>query len=164
MELVTPGIGLIFWMTLSFSLLLYILTKYAWKPIMNALKERENSIEHALQSANEAKIEIEKLKQTNNDMLKQAKIEREGILRDARLIKESIIKEAQLKANEEATRIIENAKAGIVHEKMLAITELKNQVALLSIEIAEKIIKQELNNKDKQQKYIEDILDNLNLN
>ena len=158
MELVQPGIGLIFWMILSFSILLWILAKFAWKPIMKGLKERENTIDEALNAANKAKEEMKELKFSNEQLLKEAKEERDNILRDARHVKENIIEEAKEKANEEANRIVDNAKEAIKHEKMAAITEMKNELASLSIEIAEKILKDELSATDKQKKLIDKLI------
>ncbi len=158
MELVQPGIGLIFWMILSFSILLWILAKFAWKPIMKGLKEREDTIDEALNAANKTKEEMKELKFSNEQLLKEAKEERDNILRDARHVKENIIEEAKEKANEEANRIVDNAKEAIKHEKMAAITEMKNELASLSIEIAEKILKDELSATDKQKKLIDKLI------
>ena len=164
MELVQPGIGLIIWMTIAFSLLLWILAKFAWKPIMKGLKEREQTIEEALNTANKTREEMKELKFTNEQLLKEAKEERDLILRDARKVKESIIESARVKANEEGNRIIENAREAIENEKLAAIHDMKNQLALLSIEIAEKIIKQELSGKDKQKDFIQRLIDEVNVN
>lgn len=164
MELVSPGIGLIFWMTLSFAILLWILAKYAWKPIMKALHERESSIEESLNAAKIAKKEMEELKFSNEELLKQAKEERDSILRDARKIKENIIEEAKNKAKEEGKKIVELAKESINYEKMAAITELKNQIGNLSIEIAEKLIREELSGKDKQKDFIKKLIDEVSFN
>jgi F-type H+-transporting ATPase subunit b len=164
MELVQPGIGLIIWMTIAFSLLLWILAKFAWKPIMNGLKEREKTIEDALNEANRAHEEMKELKFSNEQLLKEAKEERDLILRDARKVKESIIDSARSKANEEANRMIENAREAINNEKLAAIHDMKNQLALLSIEIAEKIIKKELEGKDKQKEFIQRLIDEVKLN
>jgi F-type H+-transporting ATPase subunit b len=154
MELVQPGIGLIFWMTLAFAILLWILAKFAWKPIMKGLKDRENSIEEALNEANKAREEMKELKFSNEQLLKEAKEERDSILRDARKVRESLIEEARAKANAEATRIIENAKENIQYEKMAAITEMKNELAKLSIEIAEKLLREELSDINKHKELI----------
>ena len=164
MELVNPGIGLIFWMTISFALLLWILAKYAWKPIMKALSERESSIEEALSSAKIAKEEMEQLKFSNEELLKEAKEERDSLLKDARKIKENIIEEAKIKAKEEAEKIVELAKESIQFEKMAAITELKNQLGSLSIEIAEKILKEELSGTEKQKELIKRLIGEVNFN
>lgn len=164
MELVQPGIGLIFWMTLAFGILLWILAKFAWKPIMNGLKEREDSIDAALNKANQAREEMKHLKFSNEQLLKEAKEERNVLLREARQVKDSIIEDAKIKAGEEAGNIIESAKESIQYEKMAAITEIKNQVAKLSIEIAEKILHEELAAKDKHKQLIERMINEINEN
>lgn len=164
MELVQPGLGLIIWMTIAFAILLWILAKFAWKPIMKGLKEREDSIDEALNAANKAKEEMKELEFSNEQLLKEAKEERDVILRDARKVKESIIEEARKKANVEANRIVENAKESIQFEKMAAITEMKNELASLSIEIAEKILKEELSAKDKHKKLIERLINEVSDN
>lgn len=164
MGLVTPGIGLIFWMTLSFLLLLLILKKYAWKPVLKMLKERENKIEESLQLAEKTHEEMKQLKFSNEELLKEAKNERDNILRDARTIREKLIEDARTKANEEADRIVESAKESIKYEKLQALTDLKNQIALLSVEIAEKLIQEELSKDEKQNKLIENLLKDINFN
>lgn len=164
MELVSPGIGLLFWMTISFGILLFILKKFAWKPILKSLHDRENSIEEALNAANKAHEEMKQLQFDNEELLKQAKEERDGILRDARKIKETIIEDSKIKANEEANRIIESAKETIKNEKLAAITDLKNQLAILSIEIAEKILKEELSEDKKQKEYMQKLIDEVKFN
>lgn len=164
MELVQPGLGLIFWMTISFSILIFILAKFAWKPIMKGLKEREDSIDQALHAADKAREEMKELQFSNEQLLKEAKEERDNILRDARHVKENIIEEARVKANEEAIRIIENAKESIQFEKLAAIHDMKNQLADLSIEIAEKILRQELSDKSKHNQLIERLLNEIKEN
>ena len=163
MELVTPGIGLLFWMTLSFGLLLFILGKYAWKPILKSIHEREDSIETALHSAEKAREDMLLLKADNEELLKQAREERDIMLRDARKMKEDILEEARGKANEQGQRIIESARESIQFEKMAAITELKNQIATFSIEIAEKVIEQELSDKAKQKQFTEKLIEKIKL-
>jgi len=164
MELVSPGIGLIFWMTLSFLIVLFILKKFAWKPIMKSLHEREDTIDEALHAADRAREDMKKLKFDNEELLKQAKEERDEILKAARKVKDSIIEESKIKANEEANRIIESAKEAIENEKLAAITDLKNQLATLSIDIAEKLIKEELSTNIKQQDYIKKLVDEVHFN
>jgi F-type H+-transporting ATPase subunit b len=164
MELISPGIGLIFWMTLAFSIVLYVLKKFAWKPIIQSLHEREDSIAEALNMANKAREEMKQLKFDNESLLKQAKEERDAILRDARKIKESIIEDSKTKANKEANRIVENAKKSIQNEKMAAMTDLKNQLATLSIEVAEKILKDELSEDKKQKEYIQKLIKDVKFN
>lgn len=164
MELVQPGIGPIIWMTLAFGLLLWILAKFAWKPIMKGLKERETSIDEALNAANKAREEMKELQFSNEQLLKEAKEERDNILRDARQVKEKIVEEAREKATAEAARIVENAKESIEFEKMAALHEMKNELASLSIEIAEKIIKEELAAKDRHKKLIDKMLEEITKN
>ena len=164
MQLVTPGIGLIFWMLVSFSLVLYVLGKYAWKPIMKGIHQREDSIEKALEAANEAKKEMLQLKAGNEQLLRDAKDERDALMRDARKMKEAILEEARAKGAEESARIIENARENIQFEKMAAINELKNQIASISIEIAEKLIGKELENKEQQHLLTEKLLKDVKIN
>jgi len=163
MELVSPGLGLVFWMTLSFLIVIWLLGRFAWKPIMRALKERENSIDEALQEANKAREEMKALQFSNESLLQEAKDERDAILREGRKIREKMMEEAKIKANEEAERIITAARESIHFEKMAAITDLKNQVAQLSIEIAANILKEELRDKKRHEEYVRKELDNLNL-
>jgi len=164
MILVTPDIGLIFWMTLSFSILLFILGKFAWKPILKTLKDREDAIEESLNQAEKAREEMKQLKAHNEELLQQAKEERDAILKEARIIRDNIIEESRTKANQEYNRIIESAKESIHYEKMAAITELKNQIATLSIDIAEKILKEQLSDVENQKKHIDKMMDNINFN
>ncbi len=164
MELVNPGIGLIVWMTLAFLAILYILGKYAWNPIMKALKERESAINDALNSADKAKEEMQKMKFSNEALLHEAKNERDAILATARKIKETIIEESKQKASEEADRIIMSAKESIQNEKMAAITDLKDQLAGLSLEIAMKILKKELKDPETQEEYIKELMKDVNFN
>jgi len=133
MELITPGLGLIFWMTLAFLLLVFILGKFAWKPILRSLKERETSIHEALNAANQAREEMKRLKAGNEELLQEAKNERDAILNEARKIKDKILEEARQKGSEEAARIVSGAKESIHNEKMAAMTELKNQIAESSL-------------------------------
>jgi len=164
MDLITPEIGLIFWTTLSFVILLFILGKFAWKPILNAVNDREDSIKNALTEAEKAREEMQNLKSDNEKILKEARAERDAMLKDARDIKTSIIDEAKEEAKTQATKLIEQARTAIQNEKMAAITDLKNQVADLSINIAEKVVKSELSNKDKQEQLVEQMLDEIKLN
>jgi F-type H+-transporting ATPase subunit b len=164
MELIQPGLGLIFWMTLSFGTVLFLLAKFAWKPILKSLKEREDSIDQALHAADKAREEMKQLQVDNELLLREAKNERDAILNEARKIREKMIDEARNKANEEAQRIVENARERIENEKMAAITELKNQIALLSIEIAEKLIREELSHDKKQEDLIRKMLDDVKSN
>ncbi|MDZ7845630.1 MAG: F0F1 ATP synthase subunit B [Owenweeksia sp.] len=164
MSLVTPGIGLIIWTTFTFLILLFLLGKFAWKPILKAVRQREESIEQALNSADKAREEMSRLKADNEKILRQAREERDGILKEAREIKDSMITEAKGKAGQEADKIIEQAREQIENEKMRAITELKNSVGKMSIDIAEKILRQELSDKDKQRELVENQLKDFKLN
>jgi len=164
MSLINPGFGLIIWMTLALFVVLFILKKYAWKPIMNALKERENSIEESLRAADRAKEDMKELKLDNEKLLREAKDERDAILREARKIKDKLIEEAKEKAGIEAGNIVENAKVRIENEKKAALVEIKNTIATYSIEIAEKVLREELKDKKKQEEYIRTLLKETNLN
>ncbi len=154
MELVTPAIGLIFWTTIVFILLVILLKKYAWKPILTAVNNRNESIEKALQTAEKAKVEMENLNADNERILAEARMERDGILKEAREIKNNIVNEAKEKAKKEADKILTSSKEQIINEKMKVLTELKNTVAEMSIEIAEKVLKSELSNKEKQEELV----------
>jgi F-type H+-transporting ATPase subunit b len=164
MELVNPGIGLIFWMTLAFAGILYILGKYAWKPILKALKERETSISESLQAADKAKEEIRQMQFSNEQLLKEAKNERDAILATARKLKETIIEESKMKAQEEANRIILSARASIENEKMAAITDLKNQIGELALEVAKKVLMRELSDSTKQEEFVRELMKDTNFN
>lgn len=164
MELVTPGIGLIFWQTLTFILVLFLLSKFAWKPIMASLRERENSIESALRMADQAKLEMQALKADNEKLLQEARIERDRILREASEAGNALVEQAKNKANEEGSRMIENARVAINNEKKAAITEVKNLAGTLSIEIAERILKHELKDPASQQALVSDYIKEVNLN
>jgi F-type H+-transporting ATPase subunit b len=164
MNLITPEIGLVFWMSLTFLTVLFLLSKFAWKPIMNAIKERELSIENALSSAENAKKEMAKLQSNNEQLLRDAQLERDALLKSAREAKEMIVSEARTKATEEAERIIAIAREAIKNEKMAAITELKNQVAILSLEIAEKLVKQNLASDENQRELSNKLIADLKLN
>lgn len=162
--LVTPELGLIVWTTLVFCILFFLLAKFAWKPILKAVKDREASIEDALNAAEEATRKMTELKSNNEALLNEARLERDAMLKEARDVKDKIIAEAKVAANTEGDKIIAAAKETINHEKLAAITELKNQVATLSIEIAEKILKEELSSADKQKAMIDNVVKDINLN
>jgi F-type H+-transporting ATPase subunit b len=164
MELVNVGIGLLFWMTLTFGIVWFILAKFAWKPIMKGITEREETIEKALNAADNAKKEMLKLKAGNEQLLLEAKEERDALMRDARKTKESIIEEARLRASEEANRIVETARENIQYEKMAAIVDLKSQIAIISVEIAEKIIGQELADRPRQLELTQKLLKEVKIN
>ena len=162
--MITFDPGLIIWTTIIFTLLLIVLKKFAWKPILNAVDERNTSIEDALKSAEKAKKEMEILNADNERILAEAKKERDILLKEAREIKEEIISKAKEKASSEADKILHSAKEQINSEKKKAIVELKNSVADLSISIAEKILKSELKDKNTQNELIKSSLKESGLN
>ncbi|HXP52993.1 MAG TPA: F0F1 ATP synthase subunit B [Bacteroidia bacterium] len=164
MDLILPSFGLIFWMTLTFVIVFWVLKKFAWKPILGALKDREKSIQDALDAADRAKKEMELLQSNNEKILMEARAERDSLLKEARETKDSIINEAKGKAQKEATKLIQDAREAIQNEKSAALAELKSQVATLSIEIAEKILKSELSSDDKQKSLVNNMLKEVSLN
>lgn len=164
MGLVTPSIGLVFWTTLSFLIVLFLLKKFAWKPIMDSIHQREKNIDEALETARHAREEIARLKVSNEEMQKKAKEERDVLLKEARDTRDAIVAEAKNKAKADAEIIIASARETIKNEKLAAISELKNQVATLSIEIAEKILRHELNSDEKQKALVNNLVDEVNLN
>ncbi len=164
MELVKPDFGLVFWMTVSFLIVVFLMRKFAWGPILTSLKERETSIEEALLSAKKAKEEVANMKSENERIVQEARNERDLMLRDARDAKDAIVNEAKGKAQSEADRLINTARETIENEKMSAIAELKNQVGLLSIEIAEKVLRQQLGNDEKQKALVQELLKDAKMN
>jgi len=155
MGLVTPDFGLLFWMVLVFLTVLFVLKKFAWKPILGSLKEREDSIENALKSAEKARDEMAKLQEDNEKILTEARQEKTEMLKEARNIKQKMIDDAKGKASEEANKIIVSAKVAIQNEKAAALEDIKQNIAEISVSIAEKILKQQLKD-DKQQKELMD--------
>jgi F-type H+-transporting ATPase subunit b len=164
MDLVTPGIGLVFWTSVVFVILILLLSKFAWKPILSAIKEREENIDKALKSADRARSEIKDLQNANERLLNEARSERDSMLKEAREIKEKMISEAKDKANSEAERILSSARETINNEKNAAVAEIKAQVATLSVEIAEKILRSELTAESKQKALANNLLEEAKLN
>ncbi|KAB1063152.1 F0F1 ATP synthase subunit B [Salibacter halophilus] len=164
MNLVTPDIGLIFWTTLTFLILLFLLKKFAWKPILNMVKERDESIENALNAAEEAKKEMAVLNAKNEELLQEAREERDKMLKEARDTKDKMISEAKSQAREEGDKLIRNARQSIETEKKAALADIKNQVATLSVEVAERILKEKLSEGDGQEKLVEKYIQDINLN
>ncbi len=158
--------GTLIWTTIAFLTVVFILGKFAWKPILAAIKEREESIDASLKSAEQARNEMSALKADNEELLKQARLERDTMLKEARETKEKIVNEAKEKANDEYSRILNSAKEAIHNEKMAAIVEIQNEVATLSLQIAEKLLRQKLSSPDEQKKlidkYIEESKANMN--
>jgi len=164
MDLVTPDVGLLFWTFCSFAILYFLLKKFAWKPILGSVNDREDSIREALLAAENAKKEMENLKSDNEKILKEAKIERENMLKDAREIKTKLISDAENQAKKQASKMIESAQLAIQNEKNSAMNALKQTVVELSVGIAEKVISSELEDKNKQLKVVENMLNDASLN
>lgn len=164
MDLISPDFGLIFWQTLIFLVVLFVLGKFAWKPIINGLNERENTIEQALLSAEKAKNEMAQLKADNEKLLAEARRERDSILKDATAAADKLREEAREQASQDGNRIIEDAKAAIETEKKAALADVKQQVALLSLEIAEKILREKLSDDKAQKEYVSKLVKDLNQN
>tara|TARA_Y100000589_G_scaffold293539_1_gene298566 strand:+ start:165 stop:665 length:501 start_codon:yes stop_codon:yes gene_type:complete len=158
------SVGLFFWQTLLFLTLLFLLRKFAWKPILGAVNSREESIRKALDSAKDAEEKMASITAQNKEFLKQAREERDIILREAKEAKDAIVAEAKGVAKEEADRILVSANEQIANERMKAVTELKNQVGKLSLEIAEKILTAELDDKSKQEALVNNLVEDVNLN
>jgi F-type H+-transporting ATPase subunit b len=163
-SLTTPAIGTIFWTTLIFGLFFLLLSKFAWKPILNAVKARDEMIKGSLESAAKAREDMLKLQSDNEAILRKAREEREGILKEARDIRDKLISEAKGKAGEEAEKIVEKARAGIESEKRKALSEIHEQVANLSVEIASKLLGEKLKETGEQSKLIDNYLKEINFN
>jgi F-type H+-transporting ATPase subunit b len=163
MDLVKPEFGLVVWTTISFLILLFLLRKFAWKPIIGAVTERENSIERALSMAEAAKEEMARLTNENDQLLKQARAERDLILREAKQMKDQIVNEAKEAANTEGSRMIERARMEIDNQKAIAMAQVKDQVATLSIEIAEKVLRRQFEDQHKQDQLVADLLKEVKL-
>lgn len=164
MDLITPDLGLVFWTGLTFIILMFILTKFIWKPIMAAVNKREDNIQEALDMAKKTKAEMEKLQTQNANLLKEARVERDEMIKEAKITSDNMINSSKNKAKEEADKIVENARVSIEAEKNAAVAELKNQVATIALEIAEKIIRQELSTDEKQKQLAETFAKDINLN
>lgn len=164
MDLVTPGIGLIFWTTLFFLILLFILGKFAWPAILTAIRARNESIRQALDAAERAKKDMAKLQADNEKVLAEAKAERDAMMKEAKKLKDQLIADAKEKAAEEAKKLVANARESIQNEKMAAINDLKSQVANLSLDIAEKILKTKLENSKAQQELVNKLIKEADLN
>jgi F-type H+-transporting ATPase subunit b len=153
-SLTSPALGLVFWTTIIFALFFIILKKFAWKPILNAVKARDEMIKGSLASAEKARKEMLKLQSDNEAILRKAREEREVILKEARNVRDKLIAEAKGKATEEAEKIVEKAKVGIEREKTKALSEIHEQVASLSIDIASKLLGEKLQKTEEQEKLI----------
>lgn len=155
MDLLTPEFGTIFWAVIGFSLVFFILTKFAWKPLLKGLKERDNSIAQALQAAETAKRDVSMLHTESEKIMAEAKAERDKIVQEARALKESLLSDARELAKKEGHKLVEEARNAIKNERAAAIQDIKNQVAELSVLISEKILMHELADTEKQRELID---------
>ena len=162
--LVLPDIGLVFWNTIAFLVLLIVLGKFAWKPMLKAIAERESGIEEALLRADKMKAEIAAMQNENEALLAKAREERASMIKDAKETADKMVSEAKDKAKQEYERIISDAQLAITQQKNAALTEVKNQVGTLVVEVAEKILRKELSNKAEQESYIKQIAEGVKLN
>ncbi len=158
-SLTTPAVGTIFWTTIIFLILLVLLRLFAWKPILEAIRARNDSIKGSLEAAEEARKEMERLHADNEAVLKEARGERDKLLKEARDVRDKLIAEARDQAKVEAEKIIEKARIGIEREKNAAMADMRNQVASLSVDIAEKILRQKLRGQKDQDKLVDNLLD-----
>ncbi len=164
MDLVTPGIGLIFWSTLFFLILLLILGKFAWPAIRSAVSQRNENIRNSLKAAEKAREEMKKLEASNEKILEKARTDRDEIMKEARNIKEQILADAREDAEEESERLINKARESIDAEKQMALKEIKEQIARFSVEIAENVLREKLSDDDEQQELVNRMVDDLDLN
>lgn len=158
MDLLLPHTGTVIWMLIAFGTVFYLLTKFAWKPVLGALKQREDSIERALKSAELARSEMEKLQADNEKIIAEGKLERDKIIKEARELKETILEDAKAKASIEADKIIESARENIKSEKDAAVKEIKEHAASLSIHMAELLLHEKLASKKEQKELIDKLL------
>jgi F-type H+-transporting ATPase subunit b len=164
MELLQPGLGLLVWTLIAFLIVFFILRKFAWKPILNTLKERELGIATAISTAENMKLEMAKMKNENETILGQAREERAKMIKEAKDTSDKMINDARAKAKEEYDRILADARLSIEQQKNAALTDVKNQVGKLVIEVSEKIIRRELSNKTQQENYIKELSEIVKLN
>ncbi|MEJ7912546.1 MAG: F0F1 ATP synthase subunit B [Chitinophagaceae bacterium] len=164
MELLLPGLGYIFWASIAFIIVFVILKKFAWKPILSSLNEREKTIADSLETAHRVQAEMAQLKNENEELMAKTREERGILLKEARDTKDRIVNEAKEQAKVEANKIIMEAQQAINAQKMAAITEVKNSVGKLVIEVTEKILRKELNNKEAQEAHILDMVNEVTMN
>ena len=164
MELLLPKLGLLFWTLIAFGIVFYILKKFAWKPILKSLSDRENNITESIQTAQKVRAEMALLKSENEALLVKAREERSMMLKEAKETKDRIINEAKDQAKIETNKILAEAQSAINQQKMAAITDLKNQVGNLVIEVSEKVLRRELSNKQDQETYIKQLAETAKLN
>jgi F-type H+-transporting ATPase subunit b len=158
MELVKPGLGLLFWMTITFSIVLYILSRFAWKPILKIIREREDSINSAINAAEEARKQMDALKSDNQKLMNEARAERDRMLREANEMKNEIIATAKKSADEDFKKKVASASEEIEKQKLMALNELKSQVAVLSVDLAEKILRKKMEDRAQQEAFVNENL------
>lgn len=163
-SLTTPAVGLVFWSVLIFGLFFFLLTKFAWKPILNAVKARDEMIKGSLEAAEKAREDMQRLQSDNEVILRKAREEREVILKDARDVRDKLIAEAKGIASDEAEKIVEKARTGIESEKRKALSEIHDQVATLSVDIASKLLGEQLKKSGEQGKLIDNYLKEIDVN
>ena len=164
MELLSPGLGLLVWTLVAFLLVFFILQKFAWKPILVTLKERETSIADAIASAEKIKVEMAAMKNENEALMVQAREERAVMIKEAKEASNKMLSDAKEKARSEYDRIVADAQSAILQQKNAALTEVKNQVGTLVVEVAEKVLRRELSNKAEQESYIKQVAEGVKLN
>lgn len=164
MNLLIPEVGLLVWNTIAFLVLVFLLGKFAWKPIMKGIHDREQSIDEALNKAELARQEMARLSSQNEELMKQAREERDQILKEAKSLKDSIVNEAKNQAQAEGAKLIEKARIEIENQKKAALAELKGQVSALSLDIAERVLRTQLDDKAKQQELVNNLLKDVELN
>jgi F-type H+-transporting ATPase subunit b len=164
MDLLLPEFGLVIYQSIAFLLLMFLLAKFAWKPVLASIKEREQNIDEALNKAELAKQEMARLTAQNEELMKEARAERDLILKEAKTLKDSIVNEAKTQAHNEGAKLIEKAKIEIENQKKAALAELKNQVSTLSLDIAERVLRNQLQDKAKQEDLVANLLKDVELN
>lgn len=164
MDLLIPEVGLLVWNTIAFLVLVFLLGKFAWKPIMKGISDREQSIDEALNKAELARQEMARLSSQNEELMKQAREERDQILKEAKALKDGIVNEAKTQAQAEGAKLIEKARIEIENQKKAALAELKGQVSTLSLDIAERVLRSQLDDKAKQQELVNNLLKDVELN
>lgn len=163
MNLITPELGLLFWQTITFLCLLLLLSRFAWKPIMSSLREREETIENALKSAEMARQEMAKLRSDNERLLDEARAERDAMMRKAQQTADIIVEEAKNKAAAESNRIVESARAAIQSERQAAVDDIRRQIAVLSVDVAEKVIRRQLRDEPQQRQLVDQLVKDIHL-
>lgn len=164
MDLLLPHLGLMFWVLIAFLIVFFLLQKFAWKPIITGLNEREANINDSIAAAEKVKLEMAQLKNDNEKLLAQAREERATLLKEAKETKDRMIADAKEEAKVQAAKILADAQASIQHQKMAALTDIKNQVGNLVVEVSEKVLRRELANKSEQENFIQQLAGEVKLN